>query len=81
MLLEDDAAELGRLRPGLSVIARVDTRQSTGVPVDERKGTPVRNEEWPDSPGREERQGAPARNEERQGPSEDEGTPVRHARQ
>jgi membrane fusion protein, multidrug efflux system len=47
ILLEDSAAELGRLRPGLSVIARVDTRQSTGVPVDERLGTPVRNEERP----------------------------------
>jgi membrane fusion protein, multidrug efflux system len=62
ILLEDNAAELGRLRPGLSVIARVDTRESTGVPVDERKGTPVRNEERQDSPAREnERLGAPVR--------------------
>jgi hypothetical protein len=62
ILLEDNAAELGRLRPGLSVIARVDTRESTGVPVDERKDTPVRSEERQDSPGREnERQGAPVR--------------------
>jgi hypothetical protein len=67
ILLEDNAAELGRLRPGLSVIARVDTRESTGVPVDdERKGTPVRNEERQDSPGRE---------------NEGQGAPVRHAQQ
>jgi membrane fusion protein (multidrug efflux system) len=26
IVLEDDAAELGRLRPGLSVVARVDER-------------------------------------------------------
>jgi membrane fusion protein, multidrug efflux system len=50
--LEDYAAELGKLRPGLSVIVRVDTRQSTGVPVDERQGTPAHNEK---------RQGPPVR--------------------
>jgi membrane fusion protein (multidrug efflux system) len=53
ILLEDSAAELGRLRPGLSVITRVDTRQSTGVPVDERLGTPVRDEERPAAPVRD----------------------------
>jgi membrane fusion protein (multidrug efflux system) len=60
MLLEDDAAELGRLRPGLSVIARVDTRQSTGVPVDERQGTPAHNNE-----PRDDEQGAPVRDAQR----------------
>jgi hypothetical protein len=64
MLLEDDAAELGRLRPGLSVIARVDTRQSSGVPVDERQGTPVRNEER-QGPSEYEPQGAPVRDAQR----------------
>jgi membrane fusion protein (multidrug efflux system) len=38
IVLEDHAAELGKLRPGLSVIVRVGTRQSTGVRVDERQG-------------------------------------------
>jgi membrane fusion protein (multidrug efflux system) len=41
ILLEDNAAELGWLRPGLSVIVRIDTRQSIGLPVDERPGSPV----------------------------------------
>jgi membrane fusion protein, multidrug efflux system len=62
MLLEDDAAELGRLRPGLSVIARVDTRQSSGVPVDERQGTPAHNNE---PPARDDEQGAPVRDAQR----------------
>jgi multidrug resistance efflux pump len=31
IMLDGDAAELGRLRPGLSVIARVDQRPSAGV--------------------------------------------------
>jgi membrane fusion protein (multidrug efflux system) len=64
ILLEDNAAELGKLRPGLSVIARVDTRQSTGVPVDERQGTPAHNGEGP--PGREDQlQGTPVRDARR----------------
>jgi membrane fusion protein, multidrug efflux system len=64
ILLEDNAAELGKLRPGLSVIARVDKRQGTGVPVDERQGTPAHNEEGP--PGREdEPQGTPVRDARR----------------
>jgi membrane fusion protein (multidrug efflux system) len=62
MLLEDDAAELGRLRPGLSVIARVDTGQSSGVPVDERQGTPAHNNE---PPARDDEQGAPVRDAQR----------------
>ena len=31
IVLEDDAAELGTLRPGLSVVARVDERRHRGV--------------------------------------------------
>jgi membrane fusion protein (multidrug efflux system) len=50
ILLEDDAAELGQLRPGLSVVVWVDQRQSTGAPVDERRGSPVRNDARPDTP-------------------------------
>jgi membrane fusion protein, multidrug efflux system len=45
VLLDDDAANLGKLRPGLSVVVRVDQRQSTGVPVDERQRTPARDDE------------------------------------
>jgi membrane fusion protein, multidrug efflux system len=56
ILLEDNAAELGRLRPGLSVVARVDTRQSAGVPVDERPGAPARDDEGQGSPVRNARQ-------------------------
>jgi membrane fusion protein, multidrug efflux system len=48
ILLGDDAVEPGRLRPGLSVTVRVDTRQSTGNRVDERPSTPVRDEDGPD---------------------------------
>jgi membrane fusion protein (multidrug efflux system) len=65
IVLEDYAAELGKLRPGLSVIVRVDTRQSTGVPLDERQGTPAHNEE---------RQGLLGHDDEPQ------STPVRDAR-
>jgi membrane fusion protein, multidrug efflux system len=45
ILLDDDAAELGKLRPGLSVVVYVDARQSTGARVDERRNTPVRDDE------------------------------------
>jgi membrane fusion protein (multidrug efflux system) len=45
ILLAGDAAELGKLRPGLSVVVRVDERQSTGARVDERQGKPVRKDE------------------------------------
>jgi membrane fusion protein, multidrug efflux system len=63
ILLEDNAAELGRLRPGLSVVVRVDTRQSAGLPVDERPGDPVRDDVRPGAPvGNDERSGAPVRN-------------------
>jgi membrane fusion protein (multidrug efflux system) len=60
ILLEDNADELGRLRPGLSVVARVNTRQRTSVPVDERKippdrdddrqAPPIRDDDGPDAP-------------------------------
>jgi membrane fusion protein, multidrug efflux system len=64
ILLEDHAAELGKLRPGLSVMVRVDTRQSTGVPVDERQGT--HNEERQGPPGHDdEPQGTPVRDARR----------------
>jgi membrane fusion protein, multidrug efflux system len=39
ILLDGDGAELGKLRPGLSVVARVDERQSLGGPVDGRQNT------------------------------------------
>jgi membrane fusion protein (multidrug efflux system) len=74
ILLEDNAAELGKLRPGLSVIARVDTRQSSGLPVDERPGAPIRDDGRPGMPARNDGQGIPA-------PDEPQATSVRHARQ
>ncbi len=66
ILLEDNAAELGKLRPGLSVVARVDTRQSSGLPVNEQPRTPDPVDGRP---------GVPARNDEPQ------DKPVRHAQQ
>jgi membrane fusion protein, multidrug efflux system len=66
ILLDDDGAELGRLRPGLSVVVYVDERQSTGVPVEERHGTPVRDDG---------RQGTPVRDDDRP------AAPIRDARQ
>jgi membrane fusion protein (multidrug efflux system) len=66
ILLEDNAAELGRLRPGLSVVARVDTRQSTGVPVDERHDTPARDDERSRTPVRNDERSASAVREARQ---------------
>jgi membrane fusion protein (multidrug efflux system) len=56
VLLDDDAANLGKLRPGLSVVVRVDQRQSTGVPVDERQETPARDNERQVPPIRDARQ-------------------------
>jgi membrane fusion protein, multidrug efflux system len=61
IVLEDHAAELGKLRPGLSVIVRVDTRQSTGV--DERQGT--HNEERQGPGHDDEPQGTPVRDARR----------------
>jgi membrane fusion protein, multidrug efflux system len=55
IVLEDYAAELGKLRPGLSVIVRVDTRQSTGVPVDERQAPPGHDDEPHGTPVRDAR--------------------------
>jgi membrane fusion protein, multidrug efflux system len=77
ILLDDDAAELGKLRPGLSVIARVDERRNTGTPVDARQGIPAYNHG---------RQGVLAYNDERRQvpPVRDNelpGTPVRDVRQ
>jgi membrane fusion protein (multidrug efflux system) len=66
ILLDDAAAELGKLRPGLSVVVHVDERQSTGDHIDERQGTPVRGNE---------RQPPPVRDDDRP------DTPVRDARQ
>jgi hypothetical protein len=50
ILLDDDAAELGKLRPGLSVVVHVDGRQSTGDHVGERQTPPVRDDDRPDTP-------------------------------
>jgi membrane fusion protein, multidrug efflux system len=55
ILLEGDAAELGRLRPGLSVVVNVDERQRTGALVDEQN-TPVRDHERQGRPIRDARQ-------------------------
>jgi membrane fusion protein, multidrug efflux system len=64
IVLDDDGAELGKLRPGLSVIVRVDTRQSTGVRADERHAT--HNEERQGPSGHDdEPQGAPVRDARR----------------
>ena len=43
ILLDDAAAEPGKLRPGLSVAVHVDERRSTGAGVDERPSMPVRD--------------------------------------
>jgi membrane fusion protein (multidrug efflux system) len=71
--LENDAAELGQLRPGLSVFVRVDERQSGGGRVDERQ------KPNPD----DRRQGTPVRDEkgQRTPPSDHEQEAVRHAGQ
>jgi membrane fusion protein, multidrug efflux system len=52
ILLDDDGAELGKLRPGLSVVVHVDQRQSTGAPVNQGRGqgTPARDPERPNPP-------------------------------
>jgi membrane fusion protein, multidrug efflux system len=39
ILLDGDGAELGKLRPGLSVVARIDEQQSIGRSVDGRQNT------------------------------------------
>jgi membrane fusion protein, multidrug efflux system len=44
IVLDDDGAELGRLRPGLSVVVHVDERRKTGDRVDERHGPLVRDD-------------------------------------
>jgi membrane fusion protein, multidrug efflux system len=62
IVLDDDGDELGKLRPGLSVVVRVDTRRKTGDRVNERQGTPAHNEELQGPPGHDdEPQGAPVR--------------------
>jgi hypothetical protein len=38
IVLDDDGAELGKLRPGLSVVVQVDERRKTGDRVNERHG-------------------------------------------
>jgi multidrug resistance efflux pump len=60
IVLDDDGAELGELRPGLSVVVRVDERRKTGDRVDERQGTPAHNEELQGPRGHDdEPQGSP----------------------
>jgi membrane fusion protein, multidrug efflux system len=44
IVLDDDGAELGKLRPGLSVVVHVDERKRTGDRVNERHGPPVRDD-------------------------------------
>ena len=62
IVLDDDGAELGKLRPGLSLIVRVDERRKTGDRVNERQGTPAHSEERQGPPGHDnEPQGAPVR--------------------
>jgi membrane fusion protein (multidrug efflux system) len=61
-----DDAELGQLRPGLSVVVHIDERRKTGDRVDERhgplvrddggQGSPVRDDDRPDTPIRDARQ-------------------------
>jgi membrane fusion protein, multidrug efflux system len=53
ILLDDDGAELGELRPGLSVVVRVDERKKTGDRVNERHGPPVRDDLGQGSPVRD----------------------------
>ena len=40
IVLDHDGAELGKLRPGLSVVVHVDERKKTGDRVNERHGPP-----------------------------------------
>jgi hypothetical protein len=66
IVLDDDGGELGKLRPGLSVVVHVDERKKTGDRVNERhgpsvrddggKGSPVRDDEGPDTSIRDARQ-------------------------
>jgi membrane fusion protein, multidrug efflux system len=66
IVLDDDGAELGKLRPGLSVVVRVDERKKIGDRVNERHGTPAHNEELQGPPGHDdEPQGAPVRDARR----------------
>jgi membrane fusion protein, multidrug efflux system len=58
--LDDDGAELGKLRPGLSVVVHVDERKKTGgrvnewhgplVRADGGQGSPVGDDDRPDTP-------------------------------
>jgi membrane fusion protein, multidrug efflux system len=66
IVLEDHAAELGKLRPGLSVVVRVDERRKTGDRVNKRQGTPAHNEELQGPRGHDD---------------EPQGTAIRDARQ
>jgi hypothetical protein len=56
IVLDDDGAELGKLRPGLSVVVHVDERRKTGDRVAERHGPPVGDDDRPDTPIRDARQ-------------------------
>jgi membrane fusion protein, multidrug efflux system len=53
IVLDDDGAELGKLRPGLSVVVHVDEREKTGDRVNEQHGLPVRDEGGQGSPVRD----------------------------
>ena len=54
--LEDHAAELGKLRPGLSVVVHVDERKKIGDRANERHGPPVRDDGGQGSPVRDDDQ-------------------------
>jgi membrane fusion protein (multidrug efflux system) len=59
ILLDDNGAELGKLRPGLSVVVRVDTRRSADPSADERQSPPASDDDRQDTPARDdERSGA-----------------------
>jgi membrane fusion protein, multidrug efflux system len=55
IVLDDDGAELGKLRPGLSVVVHVDERKKTGDRGGERHRPPV-DDDRPDTPVRDVRQ-------------------------
>jgi multidrug resistance efflux pump len=66
IVLDDDGAELGKLRPGLSVVVHVDERKKTGDRVNERHGPPVRDDGGQGSPVRDDDRPATAIREARQ---------------
>jgi membrane fusion protein (multidrug efflux system) len=66
IVLDDDGAELGKLRPGLSVVVHVDERKKPGDRVNERHGPPVRDDRGQGSPVRDDDRPATAIRDARQ---------------